>query len=186
MDLLGPDEFTDAFARHGPTIWMLAAAWVGRGEAADLVQETARVAWQRREQFVRGSDLRAWLSQIARHVGANWRRRKRPEPCAQEQLPEPHSAAEPRATSQFDAEGPFDADRSGLSDELARPLADLPEVARACLLLHVVIGHSFTEIATLLDIPENTAASHARRARLALRAALTPPSFDPTPVPESP
>src|SRR5262245_7562584 len=180
MEPLGPDEFTDAFARHGPTLWMLAAAWVGRGEAADLVQETARVAWQRREQFVRGSDLRAWLSQIARHLGANWRRRKRPEPCAHEQLPEPHSAAEPRAT------WPFDADRSGLSDELARPLADLPEVARACLLLHVVIGHSFTEIATLLETPENTAASHARRARLALRAALTSSSFDPSPVPETP
>ena len=180
MDPLSADEFTDAFARHGPTLWMLAAAWVGRGDAADLVQETARVAWQRREQFVPGSDLRAWLSQIARHLGANWRRRRCPEPRAHEQLPEPHSAPEPRAT------WPFDADRSGLSDDLARPLADLPEVARACLLLHVVIGHSFPEIATLLDIPENTAASHARRARLALRAALAPSSFNATPVPESP
>ncbi|HZN40450.1 MAG TPA: RNA polymerase sigma factor [Planctomycetota bacterium] len=186
MDPLSADEFTDAFARHGPTLWMLAAAWVGRGEAADLVQETARVAWQRREQFVPGSDLRAWLSQIARHLGANWRRRRCPEPRANEQLPEPHSTPEPRATSQFDAEGPFDADCGGLSDELARALADLPEVARACLLLHVVIGHSFTEIATLLDIPENTAASHTRRARLAMRTALASASFDPTPVPESP
>ena len=180
MDPLSADEFTEAFGRHGPTLWMLGAAWVGRGEAADLVQETARVAWQRRDQFVRGSDLRAWLSQIARHLGANWRRQKRPEPHALEQLPERHSAPEPRAT------WPFDADRSGLSDGMARALADLPEVARGCLLLHVVMGHSFTEIATLLDIPENTASSHARRARLALRAALTSSSFDPTPVPESP
>ena len=180
MDLLGADEFAEAFARHGPTLWILAAAWVGRGEAADLVQETARVAWQRRDQFVRGSDLRAWLSQIARHLGANWRRQKRPEPCTHEQLPEPHGVPEPRAT------WPFDADRNGLADDLARALADLPEAARACLLLHVVMGHSFTEIATLLDIPENTAASHARRARLALRTALAPASIDPTPVPESP
>jgi RNA polymerase sigma-70 factor (ECF subfamily) len=180
MDPLLADEFSDAFARHGRTLWTLATAWVGRGEASDLVQETARVAWQRREQFVLGSDLRAWLSQIARHLGANWRRRRLPEPRAHEHLPEVHGAPEVRAT------WPFDADRNGLSDELARALADLPEVARACLLLHVVNGHSFTEIGTLLDIPENTASSHARRARLALRRALAAPSLDPTPVPESP
>jgi RNA polymerase sigma-70 factor (ECF subfamily) len=180
MDPLGADEFTEAFARHGRTLWVLAAAWVGRGDAADLVQETARIGWQRREQFVAGSDLRAWLSQIARHLGANWRRQKRPEPRAPEQLPEPHAVHERAAT------WPFDADRNGLSDELARALAELPEVARACLLLHVVNGHSFAEIATLLDIPENTASSHARRARLALRGALAPASLDPTPVPESP
>jgi DNA-directed RNA polymerase specialized sigma24 family protein len=39
-------------------------------------------------------------------------------------------------------------------------------------LLHVVIGLPFAEIATMLDIPENTAMSHARRARLALRETL--------------
>ena len=176
---LDPDEFARAFAEHGRTLWVLASAWVGRGEAADLVQETARVAWQRRDQFVPGTGLRPWLAQIARHLGANWRRRLRPEPRAIEDLPGP--AAVPRADSIW----PFDADAQGLPDELARALGTLPEVARACLLLHVVAEHSFAEIGAMLDIPVNTVSSHARRARLLLRAALEPTS-NPVPLPEAP
>ena len=161
---LGADEFTAVFARHGRTLWLLAAAWVGRADAQDLVQETARIAWQKRSAFVRGSDLAAWLAQIVRHTGANWRRKRRP--AAGLDVPEPFARAEvhdPR---------PLDIDTCDLPDELANALATLPEVARAALLLHVVGDLSFAEIATMLDLPENTAMSHARRARVALRAAL--------------
>jgi len=163
---LRPDEFTEAFAQDGRTLWVLAAAWVGRTEASDLVQETARVGWERRDQFAPGSDVRAWLAQIARHVGANWRRRRHPIAVGPEALPE---VAAPKPVL---ALATFDADGLGLPDELAAGIAGLSEVARACLLLHVVMEHSFAEIATMLDIPENTAASHARRARMALRETL--------------
>lgn len=172
---LGADEFQQAFADHGRTLWVLAAAWVGRTDAADLVQEVARIAWQRRAAFVPGTDLRAWLSQIARHVGANWRRRR--VPTAVDDLAERAAATTPPLP------WPFDVDRCGLSDDIARAIAGLPEIARACLLLHVILDHSFAEIAAMLDLPDNTVASHVRRARLALRAALSPPS-DPVPVRE--
>lgn len=165
--VLGPDEFTDAFARHGRALWVLASAWVGRAEAADLVQETARVAWERRAQFSPADDAAPWLATIARNLGANWRRKRKPEPRAYDQLPDVV------ANSIATAEWPFDADRAGLSDELATALASLPEAARACLLLHVVLGLCFSEIAAMLDISENTAMSHARRARVALRAELS-------------
>ncbi|MCR9245029.1 MAG: RNA polymerase sigma factor [bacterium] len=168
-ETLGPDEFTTAIARHGRSLWVLGAAWVGRDDAADLVQETARVAWQRRTDFTPGSDVRAWLSQIARHVGANWRRRRGPVLVADVDS-ECESPVAPVAQS---PDVRFDADGLGLSDELANGLAALSASARACLLLHVVMDHSFGEIASMLDIPENTAASHARRARIALRAALS-------------
>jgi len=166
---LGPDEFTEAFARHGRALWVLASAWVGRADADDLVQETARVAWERRGQFRRGDDPAPWLSTIARNLGANWRRKQKPEPRAHEQLPEAVAA------SLETADWPFDADRAGLSDEMANALAALSDTARACLLLHAVLGLSFTEIATMLDLPENTAMSHARRARVALRESLSQP-----------
>lgn len=163
---LGADEFAQAFADHGRALWMLAVAWVGRGEAQDLVQEIARVAWQRRAAFTVGTDVRAWLSQIARHLGANWRRRR--VPTLADDFGERLAATEPPTA------WPFDADRCGLGDELARALADLPETARACLLLHVILGHTFAEIATMLDIPDNTVASHVRRARATLRTTLAP------------
>jgi RNA polymerase sigma-70 factor (ECF subfamily) len=169
---LGSDEFVQAFARNGRSLWVLAAAWVGREDAPDLVQETARVAWERRAQFTSdpghdGADVRAWLAQIARHLGANWRRRRQPESRAPADLPEIAAAAGPISP------WPFEADRAGLADGLATALAALSESQRECLLLQVVMDHTAAEIAAMLQIPENTVASHVRRARLALRDALT-------------
>lgn len=180
---LPADEFVQAFAQHGRTLWVIASAWVGRTDAPDLVQEAARVAWERREQFTPGTDLRAWMAQIVRHVGANWRRRLRPELRSPELL---DVVAAKAVKSSLGSLWPFDADRHGLSDELARALSSLPETARACLLLQVVMDHSFAEIAAMLDIPENTASSHARRARLAVRAALEPEVLGRTPASETP
>ena len=165
-DPLGETEFVEAFARNGRALWLLAAAWVGRGDANDLVQETARIAWQRRGRFTRGTDVVAWLAQIVRHTGANWRRK--PRPVAGDGVAEPVARTDVRDGS------PLDVERCELPDELARPLAALGEISRACLLLHVVGELPFAAIAMMLDIPENTAMSHARRARLELRAALAP------------
>lgn len=167
---LTADEFTAAFARHGRTLWVLAAAWVGRADAMDLVQETAAVAWQRREQFEQGTNVRAWLSQIARHLGANERRRRRP--IAQPSL---ELLAQSAPTPTFDHTTFLDDSLDALDcgDELTAALRELPAAQRASLLLHVVCEHTFAEIAAMLEIPENTAASHARRARLALAQALS-------------
>jgi RNA polymerase sigma factor (sigma-70 family) len=178
--LLGSDEFADAFARHGRTLWVIASAWVGRPDAADLVQETARVGWERRQQFQAGGDVRAWLAQITRHLGSNWRRRSRLELLPPEGLQA--VVAPPPLVPMW----PFVAEQHDLSEGLTRALASLPEVARACLLLQVVMGHSFAEIGAMLDIPENTASSHARRARLALREALTTKVSVRTPLREAP
>jgi RNA polymerase sigma factor (sigma-70 family) len=182
MVSLTADEFVTAFARHGRALWLLAAAWVGRSEAQDLIQEAARVAWQRRGQFAAGTDIAAWLAQIVRLTGANWRRQKRPT-CV-----DPGDVAEPIARGELPVVATFAQLRDQLPDELASALASLPEVARACLLLHVVAEMSFAEIATMLELPENTAMSHARRARLALRAALPAPApaTQLTPMPETP
>lgn len=160
---LSASEFTTAFARHGRTLWVLAAAWVGRENAMDLVQETATVAWQRRDRFTPGTDLRAWLSQIARHLGANERRRKRPHVLPHDEL----DATPARAAAPATELSELDCD-----DELLHGLRQLPAEQRASLLLHVVSGHTFAEIGAMLDIPENTAASHARRARLSLAGQL--------------
>ena len=175
---LEADEFVQAFADHGRTLWLLAAAWVGREDATDLVQETARIAWERRAQFSSG-DARSWLSQIARHVGSNWRRCRRP--ALLDALPG-NAPAEPVAPSTVPPHWPLRPDVH-LSDHLARALAGLPETARACLLLHVVAEHTFTEIAAMLDLPANTVGSHVHRARAALREAL-PSTADRTPAKE--
>lgn len=180
QETLAPAEFEAAFARHGRALWVLAAAWVGRHEAQDLVQETARIAWQNRARFLPGSDLAAWLAQIARHTGANWRRQSRPTAVDPSLLPEPVARAAPLQNLVHGV------DADDLPEELAQALRALPEAARASLLLHVVVGLTFPEIAKMLDLPENTVTSHARRARLALREALSPRATAPTAQPEAP
>ena len=177
---LSSEAFTKAFAHHGRALWVIASAWVGRSEADDLVQETARVAWQRRSQFQSGDEAGPWLSTIARHLGSNWRRKQRPEARSPDELPEGVVATIAAA------DWPFDADRAGLSDNLANALANLSETARACLLLNVVIGLSFAEIAAMLEINENTAMSHARRARESLRKSLSDSRACPKPNQPSP
>jgi RNA polymerase sigma-70 factor, ECF subfamily len=173
-------EFEAAFVRSGRALWVLASAWVGRAEAQDLIQEAARIAWQRREQFVRGSDFAAWLAQIVRHTGANWRRQRRPIATDPVALPELAAPAQPMHAPTL---GNLPED---LPADLAARLRELPEAARASLLLHVVADLTFPEIAAMLDLPLNTVTSHARRARLALRAALAPGAGLPTPQPELP
>lgn len=171
MARLGAEEFTEAFTRHGPVLWLVAAAWVGRAEAPDLVQEAARVGWQRRAQFVPGTDVRRWLTQIVRNLGANWRRRRRSETWGEDR-PEP--VAPPHAAAAWPLSPEWH-----LSDEVARALVTLTEVARECLLLHVVADHTFAEVAAMLDVPANTVASHVRRARLQLQQALAEPRREP-------
>lgn len=159
------DDLVRAFVTHGRALSAVAAAWVGRADATDLLQETARVAWQHRSKFAVGGDLRAWLMRILRNVGGNWRRRRRPVGLDE-------VGAEDRAAPPCPFETGFDAESLGLSDELARGLAGLSETARECLLLRVVADYTFPEIADLLGIPQNTAQSHVRRAREVLRRAL--------------
>ena len=180
QETLEAAEFEAAFARHGRALWVLAAAWVGRHDAQDLVQETARIAWQSRARFVPGTDIAAWLAQIARHTGANWRRKPRPVATDPASLPEPTGC-----TTSWRSD-PHGVDPEDLPDELAHALRALPEAARASLLLHVVTGLTFPEIAKMLDLPENTVTSHARRARLSLREAMSPRATAPTPQPEAP
>lgn len=168
--ILDEETLVRAFETHGPSMSAIGAAWVGRFDVPDLLQETARVAWQRRAQFSIGTDLRAWLLQIVRHVGANWRRRRRAETFEHLDVVDPRQATP--------GEGAFDAEHLGLPDELARGLAGLSPTARECLLLRVVVGHTYPEIAGLLGVPENTVQSHVRRARSALRAALEADTTD--------
>ena len=111
---------------------------------------------------------RPWLATITRQLAANWRRKQRPQALPPEQLPEQVAPDLPTVT------WPFCADRAGLSDPMVRALGQLEETSRACLLLKVIEGLSFAEIAKLLDIPINTAMSHAHRARQTLAKALTP------------
>lgn len=126
-----------------------------RGE--DLLQDCLERALSRRHLFVRPSNLRAWLFRIMRNVYLNNLRAARRHPLTID-LEDAGSAAIP-------------ADQIPRI-EIAETLAAfdrLPVEQREVLLLVVVEGHSYREVARMLGVPAGTVMSRISRARGQLR-----------------
>jgi RNA polymerase sigma-70 factor (ECF subfamily) len=133
---------------------------------ADVMQETYLAVWRAAGSFAgsatSGSAV-GWLWTIAAHrlVDA-FRRRAR-----QNQMP-----AVPLAESV--APAAEDEVLAGwVGHDLERALLELPPEAREVLRAMVLDGFSVRETSVLLGVPENTVKSRARRARIALREALS-------------
>jgi RNA polymerase sigma-70 factor, ECF subfamily len=71
------------------------------------------------------------------------------------------------------AESPLDAVTSReLGSQIERAIARLRPEYRACILLRHVEGHSYEEIAQMLDLPLGTVKTYIHRARNELRVYL--------------
>lgn len=183
---LSPKDFEHLFAQSHSSLWLLAAGLVRvRGDADDVVQEAALQAVRRLPEFAPGTNFRAWMSQFVRYVAANHNRaRQRDHARRAGDESAVNQAVSPDTTSRIDSPARPVIDRHGgliteqgaFDDRVTMALRELQPVARACLLLRVVGGHSFKEVAALLDLPEGTAMSHVFRARAALQRALSPSS----------
>jgi len=133
---------------------------------ADVMQETYLAVWRAAGGFAgaaaSGSAV-GWLWTIAanRLVDA-FRRRARHDRVPQVQLVETTAAA---------AEDEVMAGRVG--QDLEQALLALPPELRQVLRAMVLDGLSVRETSLLLSVPEGTVKSRARRARIALREALS-------------
>ena len=131
-----------------------------RDKADDLLQETLCKAWQYRENFVPGSNLKAWTFTILRHqFYSGHRRAKWHGPWDQdeaERIPDAH-------TDQFGS--------AELSDTL-RALQGLSPKMRQSLLLVGVGGYSCEEAAAICAVATGTVKSRVARARRALNAVM--------------
>lgn len=131
--------------------------------ADDLVQDTLARAWNKRDLWRVGSDLRAWLFTIMHNVYVNQ--------CA--------LARCEAGNVSLDSEGEYSAawqvatydnqfDRIELR-ELMQQVARLPAEQREVLLLAAVEELRYEEIAVVLSIPLGTVMSRLSRAREKLR-----------------
>lgn len=133
---------------------------------ADVLQETYLAVWRAAGSFagatVAGSAV-GWLWTIAanRLVDA-FRRRARQSQVPAVALTEPTSPA---------AEDEVMAARAG--HDLEQALLALPAELRQVLRAMVLDGLSIRETSLLLGVPEGTVKTRARRARIALREALS-------------
>ena len=128
------------------------------------MQEAAVIALEKIGEFNPTTNFIAWMGQIVRFVAMN-------------------SARTTARRDRILRENATDATNTnashaawGLSPAMNQALATLDPSARACLLMRIVGGLSYQEIASALDIPEGTAMSHVFRARKSLASRVTDPS----------
>jgi RNA polymerase sigma-70 factor (ECF subfamily) len=155
------DAFAALYDRYGPLLLRAAHGLLGsRPDAEDAVQEVFVGIVRVRHTLAGVENPRAYLLTALRHAAAKiiaGRGRENAIPLAdfsQVAAPSPRSLASEHAV------------------RLERALQALPAEQRELIALKVDGGLTFSEVATLLDISPNTAASRYRYALEKLRAAL--------------
>jgi len=147
-------------------LWRMLAPHGTRALVEDLTQDTFLRAFAGLARFQPGGAARlsTWLFTIATRVALNELRRKKrkPEATVDVDLIAIPGGADPREQ----------AERKAVGAILARAIAELPDDARAVILLREYHDQSLDEIARALEVPVGTVQSRLARARTALRAAL--------------
>ncbi len=174
MDRVERDLLFEAVALvHLPTVYHVAAILAGEGsEAEDLTQETFLRAYEKFGTFRQGTNCRAWLLTILRHLAADRHRTevRRPLPIPIEDSEEPAAApASDPPPPDIENEETF-LDLFG--DEVNRMLREMPREWRLSLLLCDVEGLSYSDIAAAFGCPVGTVRSRIARARALLRSRL--------------
>jgi RNA polymerase sigma-70 factor (ECF subfamily) len=166
--------FETAALVHLPSVFRVACILGGsEAEAEDLTQETYLRAYEKFGSFREGTNCRAWLLTILRHIAVDRHRASRGTPAplpSEDDLPAdgdagPTSDAPPNIENE---ETFFDL----FGDEVHRMLQRLPREGRVALVLCDVEGHSYEDIASILDCPVGTVRSRIHRARARLRERL--------------
>jgi RNA polymerase sigma-70 factor (TIGR02960 family) len=169
-------------------------------DAEDALQETLLSAWIGIDGFEGHSSVRTWLYRVATNRCLSMLRSSSRRPVSVE--PRPDWLAEPSRLGEVTWLQPYpDALLDGLPDQAPGPEARyesreaislafvtamqlLPPNQRAVLLLRDVLGYRASEVADLLGLTEDAAASALKRARASMDASRTPGA--PPPAPESP
>ena len=160
------DALAEAYRRHGGAVFALAQRVTGdRTIGEEVVQEVFLRLWNQPDKFdpARGS-LRSFLLaqthgravDILRSEGSRRRREENEARMA--------------------AEGGYDVDREvwdlALAERVREVMAGLPEEERRAIELAYFGGHSYRQVATLLDQPEGTVKSRIRAGLKRMRAGL--------------
>jgi len=152
-----------------PRLRRFARALTGsREEADDLTQDTLERAWNKRELWQAGTNLRAWLFAVMHRVFINGTRRRRPT----ESLDALQGGLAERADDGASAE------TAVAVRELREALLRLPDEQRQVLLLVGLEQFSYAEAAGVLNVPIGTVMSRLARGRERLRQLLEEGSPD--------
>ena len=150
---------------HGRFLYTVAYRLTGNSDdAQDLVQEVLLKVRRGLETYRPGS-LEGWLSRITTNTFLDEARRRRRRPV--DLLPDDPDRVVPPSPG---ADVALAAE--ALPDHVQDALRGLPEEYRAAVVLCDVVGRSYEEIGSILDVPVGTVRSRIHRGRGLLRKAL--------------
>ncbi len=161
----GPNALEELYDAHAGALFAFALNLTrSEPDARDLLQDLFhRLVDRPMPGDVR--DPRGWLLRSLHHLSVDRVRRRDSRSRTTDRL----------AAESLDLFAPAaDPDEASFRRELASALGELPEDQRAVVHLKLWEGRTFEQIATLLDIPLNTAASRHRYALEKLRDRLRP------------
>ncbi len=156
----GSDPWKLWLDEHGAALVLLARQWVGsHADAEDVVQEAFVRFWRSRSRV---SEPVAYLYSCVKHCGLDWQR------AGKRRTKREEATARPEAERLF-AGGVEELERRGA---IEAALVNLPEKQREVLVMKVWGGLTFSQIAEVLAIPMDTAASRYRYALAKLHEEL--------------
>jgi len=160
--------FEELYRQHAGRLYNLAFRMAGSAqEADDLLQDVFLHAHCKLGSFRGDSSLGTWLYRLAMNHCLDYLRGRQVKMG--------------RATDSLDADGvdepaaPAPAVPAAISRmDLERAIGRLPEGCRAAFLLHDVEGFEHHEVARILGVSQGTSKSQVHKARMKLRAMLSP------------
>ncbi len=173
--------FETLVRRHQGWVFTLAVRMLGdQAEAEDMAQEIFLKAYRGLKRFRGASRFSTWLHAIASHHCLNQveARRRRPRPQRRAGDRPDHGENDPPSVVERLADQAPRADTLVERTDLARlvqaELANLTAEHRIILVLRDIHGLSYEEIAQALRLELGTVRSRLHRARMEMRARLTP------------
>ena len=139
-----------------PALRRYARALTRDGETADDIVQDTLVRALRSEHLFHDGDVRAWLYTILTNLNRNRLR---------------SLSRRPTVTPIMDSDAAITGPDTG-SRDIARALDDLAEDQRAALLLVVLEGLTYREVAEVQGVPIGTVMSRLARARMQIKAYL--------------
>jgi RNA polymerase sigma-70 factor, ECF subfamily len=166
------DAFAEAYRRHAGAVFALAHRMLWeRAIAEELVQEIFLRLWEHPDRFdpARGS-LRSFLLMDAHarcvdRIRSDSRRREREERTA-------------RAAMVSDYDVDLEAHDLEVGEQVREAMATLSDAERRAIELAYFGGHTYREVARILDQPEGTVKSRIRTGLMRLRTQLLERGID--------
>ena len=160
--------FDELVARHQDRVFTAVTRFCGNAEdAADIVQRAFINAFRKIQEFKGDSAFSTWIYRIAFNQAISFRRENKRNTVSiygkdDDKIVEP--AVESNPTEKIEGEE--------TQKKVQQALEMLEEGDRQIILLKDLQGHSYDEIAAIMQIPKGTVRSRLHRARLELKSKL--------------